>query len=47
MTQDLKYENDTLVTGQSIQSDAEVAGTSLLFTDSDVNEISLYITWAN
>jgi hypothetical protein len=47
MTQDLKYENDTLVTGQSIQSDAEVAGTSLLFTDSDVDEISLYITWSN
>jgi hypothetical protein len=47
MTQDLKFANDTLVTGQSIQSDVEVAGTSLLFSDSDVNTIRLYITWAN
>jgi hypothetical protein len=47
MTQDLKFENDTLVTGQSIQSDVEVAGTGLLFSDSDVETIRLSITWAN
>jgi hypothetical protein len=47
MTQTLTYENPTNQSGQSVQSDVEVAGTGLLLSAGDITSIELSITWAS
>ena len=45
MTQTLTYENLANQSGQSVQSDVEVAGTGLLLSAGDITSIELSITW--
>ena len=47
MTQNLDYQNATQKQGQSLQSDVDVDGVSLLDIDGDVNEIGINIQWSS
>ena len=46
MTQTLAFDNTTGGSGSYIQSDAEIAGVSLLQTAADITSIVLKITWS-